>query len=163
MRLIDADKLLKDMKRVCKGNCKRCEDYTILSSDLHCGLVDRQPTIQPHVIDKDRLIEEIRKLREYEHEVFNSRGYYDEITCISKDNVIKIINQQSTSDDWIPVSSGEKPKNDEYYIITTNDGLVECAHRLNRRWYTEEATCGWYGDNEILAYMPLPQPYKESE
>lgn len=77
--------------------------------------------------------------------------------------VVRECLQQPTTDGWIPVSSGERPKNDEYYIITTNDGLVECAYRLNRRWYTEEAICGWYGDNEILAYMPLPQPYKESE
>ena len=47
MRLIDADKLLNDMKRNCIGNCDRCDEHTILSSDLHCGLVDRQPTIQP--------------------------------------------------------------------------------------------------------------------
>ena len=79
------------------------------------------------------------------------------------DKVVHVIQEQPTSDGWIPVSSGEKPKNDEYYIITTNDGLVECAHRDNRRWYTEEATCGWYSDNEILAYMPLPPAYKESK
>ena len=44
MRLIDADQMLKDMKRNCVGNCLKCADFTILSSDLHCGVIDLQPT-----------------------------------------------------------------------------------------------------------------------
>ena len=42
--LISRKKLLEDMKRHCIGNCKRCENYTILASDHHCGLIDEQPT-----------------------------------------------------------------------------------------------------------------------
>ena len=42
--LISRQKLLKDMKRHCVGNCLKCEDFTMLSSDLHCGVIDLQPT-----------------------------------------------------------------------------------------------------------------------
>lgn len=110
-------------------------------------------------IDANKLIEELEELEDA------YRFYHDEAARGFASAICKVNDQPTIQPQigWIPVSSGEKPKNDEYYIITTNDGLVECAHRRNKRWYTEEATCGWYGDNEILAYMPLPQPYKESE
>ena len=114
------------------------------------------------MIDKAKLVEELVLFNGEHHEKADT--FEEEIGFLRGFNaVLEIIKAQPTSDGWIPVSSEEKPKDDEYYIITTNDGLVECAHRYNRRWYTEEATCGWYSDKEILAYMPLPQPYKESE
>ena len=53
--LISRQALLKDMKRYCDGNCKRCADYTILSSDHHCGVIDQQPT----VYDVDAVIKEL--------------------------------------------------------------------------------------------------------
>ncbi len=45
-RLIDADKLIEDMKQECNGRCSLCVYYTFLSDDVHCGLVDTQPTVE---------------------------------------------------------------------------------------------------------------------
>ena len=45
MRLIDADKLIKEMKDECNGRCALCAHYTFLSDDVHCGLIDAQPTV----------------------------------------------------------------------------------------------------------------------
>lgn len=75
MRLIDADKLLQDMKRNCNGNCKRCADYTILSSDHHCGVIDRQPT----AYDVDEMIKalEEEKFVYYASDDDEARGYND--------------------------------------------------------------------------------------
>lgn len=42
--LISRQKMLEDMKRKCVGNCLKCQDFTILSSNIHCGVIDRQPT-----------------------------------------------------------------------------------------------------------------------
>lgn len=46
MRLIDADELIKEMKQECNGKCKSCVYYTFLSDDVHCGLIDAQPTVE---------------------------------------------------------------------------------------------------------------------
>ena len=82
MRLIDADKLLDYMKRNCKGNCKQCADYTILSSDHHCGAVDLQPT----AYDLEAVVKELEK---------NKRGFFilDGVTVrtIPLDKAIEIV------------------------------------------------------------------------
>ena len=62
MRLIDADKMMKDMKRNCVGNCLKCEAFTILSSNLHCGVIDRQPT----AYDLEAVVRELEELRNME-------------------------------------------------------------------------------------------------
>lgn len=46
MRLIDADALTESMKWSCEQNCQKCIYQTFLSSDIHCGLIDEQPTIE---------------------------------------------------------------------------------------------------------------------
>lgn len=45
-RLIDADALLGKMKLLCVGDCSECDYNTFLSVDIHCGLIDEQPTIE---------------------------------------------------------------------------------------------------------------------
>ena len=46
MRLIDADWLLERMRSCCVGYCCECDYNTFLSGDVHCGLIDEQPTIE---------------------------------------------------------------------------------------------------------------------
>lgn len=54
-RLIDAEKLIDDMKLRCKGNCRKCVHSTFLASDEHCGLIDSQPT----AYDVDKVVQGI--------------------------------------------------------------------------------------------------------
>ena len=55
---------------------------------------------------------------------------------------------------WIPVSERLPEKNGEY-LITGRQGAV------NKRRYHDGH---WYGNWSVLAWMPLPEPYKaESE
>lgn len=54
---------------------------------------------------------------------------------------------------WIPVSE-RVPKRSGYYLVTGRQGAV------NKRLYQDGH---WYGNWAILAWMPLPEPYKESE
>jgi hypothetical protein len=55
---------------------------------------------------------------------------------------------------WIPVS--EKLPEDGTYLICTDDGYIATI--------MYDRPIGWLLDANIIAYMPLPQPYKgESE
>lgn len=54
-RLIDANELLEDMKRLCGKDCGVCDYSTFLASDEHCGLIDNQPT----AYDVDKVVEQL--------------------------------------------------------------------------------------------------------
>ena len=68
--LISRQKLLKDMKRNCVGNCLKCADFTILSSNLHCGVIDRQPTAYDLEAVVRELEEEVRRIKDEERRCF---------------------------------------------------------------------------------------------
>lgn len=53
--MINRQKLIEDMKRKCVRNCLKCEHYTILSSDYHCGLIDDQPPADQWIPCSERL------------------------------------------------------------------------------------------------------------
>ena len=66
--------------------------------------------------------------------------------------------------EWIPVSE-RLPKNDDWVIVTILDESGDTPWRYTDfGWYLEEATC-WIVEAEkrrdIVAWMPLPEPYKE--
>ena len=94
----------------------------------------------------------------------------------------EVINQQPTTDGWIPVSSGKLPGNNQKVLVTRDSS---CDPQCNVR-YTEEAYyykekfeyySGWNGEgfyrkcedyhyskmNRVIAWQPLPPAYKESE
>lgn len=51
--------------------------------------------------------------------------------------------------EWIPCSEQE-PEKDGYYLVCWSDGQIETE------WYDNE---GW-GYCDVVAWMPLPEPYK---
>lgn len=51
--------------------------------------------------------------------------------------------------EWIPCSEQE-PEEDGYYLVCWSDGQIETE------WYDHE---GW-GYFDVVAWMPLPKPYK---
>lgn len=60
---------------------------------------------------------------------------------------------------WIPCSE-RLPKNDGYYLITLSDNSLDVAYyeigtNLSQ-WH-----CGAFEDGRVIAWMPLPEPYKE--
>ena len=70
---------------------------------------------------------------------------------------IKVLSQTS----WIPVSE-RLPEEDGEYLVSiegniTHKMIVDIAH-----WYkSEKANNGFYKANEVFAWMPLPESYKE--
>lgn len=108
---------------------------------------------------KDRLLKELMRtdhLNYYDYDI----GAY--IQCIPVYAVIHIINQQPTTDGWIPVSSGKLPSETECVLVTTCYGEVNEVSYKDRWCYGDEMY-EWYDDDEVIAWQPLPQPYKESE
>ena len=72
---------------------------------------------------------------------------------------------------WIPVSE-RLPEDYGEYIVTMRSGLVQEATYKPKRMYVYFRT-GWsacysdgifyHDDSEIVAWMPLPDPYKEDK
>jgi len=70
-----------------------------------------------------------------------------------------IVDKLAAKGCWIPCSE-RLPEKHESVIFTTKDGIVEAG------WYdTEKNWCvneGYFPDAfEFIAWMPLPEPYKE--
>ena len=54
---------------------------------------------------------------------------------------------------WIPCSE-RLPERNGYYLVTGRQGAV------NKRLYQDGY---WYGNWTVIAWMPLPEPYKEDD
>lgn len=77
MRLIDADWLLERMRSCCVGYCCECDYNTFLSGDVHCGLIDEQPTIKAVLVEVINRV--VMDLNKKERECSERRdAYYSE-------------------------------------------------------------------------------------
>ena len=62
----------------------------------------------------------------------------------------------TTEPKWVPVEKG-LPDKDGKYLVTTRGNYNDIIDIAN---YTKGI---WHKANEIIAWMPLPEPYKEIE
>ena len=65
---------------------------------------------------------------------------------------------------WIPWSSGKLPDESGTYTVTAYDGVTNRVtyakyQKRLKRWELTGARAYW----RVLAWMPLPEPYKEGE
>lgn len=74
--------------------------------------------------------------------------------------------------DWIPMESGRRPKEREECLITLHgnvkDVVIHCVYLDRGFCVTEHAGLNMsanipLSDYAVLAWMPLPEPYKEGE
>lgn len=65
--------------------------------------------------------------------------------------------------EWIPVS--EPPKENGDYIVSLEDAVDTYARFFNGKWFMPlfGSIAREYGEHEITAWMPLPEPYKGEE
>ena len=58
---------------------------------------------------------------------------------------------------WVPTQLfGVKlPREDGRYLITLNDGFIATANYIENKWEL------WADAGEVIAWLPLPKPYKE--
>lgn len=150
MRLIDADRLMQGLYAI------RDRETGIPRSlaDWFLSMVDETPTIQQG-IDKDRLIEFLKK----EHEYWEGMNQRSVIGADCGSDAIGIVlgwvNQQPTTDGWIPVSE-RLPDENMWCLVTYQSGEVEKVKYCTTNNWGQNDEC-------ITAWQPLPQPYKESE
>lgn len=69
----------------------------------------------------------------------------------------KAIEALSAEAEWIPCSE-RLPEKSEWYIVTVN---VEDESVVYLRWYSELHGWEWDEQNNTIAWMPLPKPYRE--
>lgn len=67
---------------------------------------------------------------------------------------------EALQDDWIPVS--EPPKENGNYIVSLEDAVDTSASFFNGKWFMQafDSISREYGKHEVLAWQPLPDPYK---
>ena len=77
----------------------------------------------------------------------------------TKDCIIRIINNQPKVDKWIPTQlfGVSLPREDGRYLVTFDDGFIATADYIEGEWEL------WADAGEVIAWMPLPEPYKRSE
>ena len=92
------------------------------------------------------------------------------VHCSSKEEQEKTI-ERLKSANWIPVAE-RLPEKGGTYLVTFKNGIKVCmvgygsckrtvlGYQVGHGWYSlEEAQ--YYAENSIIAWMPLPEPYKE--
>lgn len=92
------------------------------------------------------------------------------VHCETKEEQEEVIERLKATN-WIPVSE-RLPEEDGRYLVTFKYGIKVCmvgygsckrtvlGYPIGHGWYSlEEAQ--YYAEDSIIAWMPLPEPYKE--
>ena len=172
-RLIDAE-LLKEHISSYAGMFTDEGFYVNLQAILNG--IDFQPTVQPQGIDKDRLIGELDKLiKPVEHLDITTKLAYNKGVMDAQ-----VVIDQQPQIGWIPCSE-RLPEEDGKYLCSYGDGHVgtfcfatnlyllapfnfgRYKYNEHKGFYECDSTYGYYEIENVIAWQPLPQPYKESE
>ena len=94
----------------------------------------------------------------------------NEILDVVEVDDIKALPSAQPEQRWIPCSERlpDHPENDDYYLVTIqcehydgwDDYVTGFAEWTKRGW--EELSC-YIGQIKVVAWMPLPEPYKGGE
>ena len=110
------------------------------------------------MIDEKKLIKELSK-----------NSVFEKITNAEGKNVFEIIEAQPQFGGWIPVS--ERLPEEGYGVLATVNGkhnnttfidALEIAEYDSDEGWIIEGYLDWINP-DVTAWMPLPEPYKESE
>jgi hypothetical protein len=115
------------------------------------------------VIDKKKLIEDIRKCDRFVVEFGEEKTLFDMVLL---DDVNSTINRQPKTD-WIPCEE-RLPSEYGQYLYTDKNGEVHegCYSPPNIGMINCWSTCEAFGfvrlsDDDVIAWQPLPQAYKK--
>lgn len=81
-----------------------------------------------------------------------------------QDGVRKVLSERSHGERWIPVSE-RLPDIAKKCIVQLTDGHITIGsyHSINRWTFQETSVRYAYPKESVIAWMPLPEPYKEAE
>ena len=118
------------------------------------------------MIDEKKLIE---RLWEQHKGIKGNAECYTNAEEVANEicNVVSIIDEQPKVGEWIPVSEKlPDTKNKPYKLVLIQTKTSMCVGCMNAagQWFGEDGT-GWGTElkDEVIAWMPLPEPYTESE
>ena len=123
-------------------------------------LISRQAAIDVvHSYFKDKLNGWPREETEDGYEVYCDM---DKIDAFLSDNkyLTKRIDAIPSADrpKWIPLNAkGREPEDNGEYLLQLSDGFITATYYDGKDWEL------WADAGEPVAWMPLPEPYKESE
>lgn len=116
------------------------------------------------MIDERKLIEDFEK--EFKPH-YNEFGDYEYLARMNLKGILSVISKQLKVGEWIPCSERLPEKNGMYFITLKDlDFNGECHCFTEFRYYSSRKKKwdeGIERDNpgmEIIAWMPLPEPYK---
>ena len=93
-------------------------------------------------------------------------GYEDKITEEELNELLDKLDghdrELTNQTGWIPVSAG-LPKEPGHYLVTMKSGDISFVEQLwyDGEGYNEFMDDFWRNSSNIIAWMPLPEPYKE--
>ena len=119
-------------------------------------LISRQAAIEALVAETIYTEEELKEYYEansHRNEWLN--GIHEAV------EVIKQLPPAQPEQQWIPWSSGKLPEESGTYTVTAYDGVTKRVtyakyQKRLKRWELTGARAYW----RVLAWMPLPEPYK---
>lgn len=131
---------------------RKMQNYLDNVTDINVG--------SKRLIDANTLNEEVANL------FLTITGNHKQSTIVRecKETFRRVIDEQPTvctGDGWIPYTEQSEPKKDGIYLVTCDDE----EYPVKRMRFKE---CLWYWtygiyDGKILAWQPLPEPYKGEE
>lgn len=101
------------------------------------------------LIDKQKTLEKIYQLQPFPIIDRDAYDFYRDVR--------ESIKSMPSAQQWTPVSEG-LPEKEVEVLVTTSWGNVCMAWCDNGKWRAEYIN--GYDDDEILAWMPLPEPFK---
>lgn len=107
------------------------------------------------LIDANKLFyEKVGRIKPRNKEHYKAIGEF--MDMITNSETIEI-------DDWIPVS--EPPKENGNYIVSLEDSVYPWGRFFNGKWFmlSTDGIAREFSEYEVMAWMPLPEPYRERE
>lgn len=111
------------------------------------------------------ILEELKKINYDAYEkstiIHDKIGYIHNTNAYAKAiNIVKELAEeysantpQKSAGGWI-ICSEKQPNKDGYYLVTTSDGEIDV------REYDYSKGWGWDGFERIIAWQPLPEPFR---
>ena len=90
-------------------------------------------------------------------DVICGEGVRCDISCSTIDLVKEILSEEPKTGKWIPVEERLPKYGDQVLIYMCDE--PEIGRYRNGKWFVNYR--GWVDGDDVIAWMPLPEPYQE--